>query len=139
MRTYNLFISHSWSYSENYKRLCNLLDNANYFKYKDYSIPKDDPLIIHARTNVLYKKQLKEKIKDQMKYASVVIILAGVYASFSDSIDMEIEIAKELGKSIIAVQPFASEKTSKRVKDNANKIVAWNTASLVSAIKELVV
>jgi hypothetical protein len=139
MRSYNLFISHSWSYSENYKKLCNLLDKANYFEYKDYSIPKDDPLIINAKTDASYKKQLREKIKEKMNYASVVIILAGVYASYSDSINMEIEISKELGKPILAIEPFASEKTSVKVKESASKIVAWSTSSVVSAIKELVV
>jgi hypothetical protein len=139
MRSYNLFISHSWSYSENYKKLCNLLDKANYFEYKDYSIPKDDPLIINAKTDASYKKQLRDKIKEQMKYASVVIILAGVYASYSETINMEIEISKELGKPILAIEPFASEKTSVKVKESASKIVAWNTSSVVSAIKELVV
>ncbi len=38
---YNLFISHSWSYSKNYVSLCNLLDKATYFEYKNYSVPKD--------------------------------------------------------------------------------------------------
>ena len=42
---YNLFISHSWSYSDAYNKLTSLLDNANYFTYKNYSVPKDDPAI----------------------------------------------------------------------------------------------
>jgi hypothetical protein len=135
---YNLFISHSWSYSDTYLKLCELLDKASYFNYRNYSVPKDDPLRISAKTDRYYDLQLRRKLEDQMKYASVVLILAGVYASYSDSINMEISIAKELGKPIIAIEPWGSEKTSAIVKNSAHRIVSWSTVSIVSAIKELV-
>jgi len=78
MATYNLFISHSWTYSDAYEKLINLLDSAPRFNYKDYSVPKDDP--IHNTPN---EAKLYEAIKKQMALAQVVIILAGVYASYS--------------------------------------------------------
>ncbi|MDD3085361.1 MAG: TIR domain-containing protein [Candidatus ainarchaeum sp.] len=137
MKQYNLFISHSWSYSDTYENLYKLLDKADYFFYKNYSIPKDDPLIIKAKSNYLYQRELRDKITEQMKYASVVLILAGVYSSYSDSINMEIDVAQELGKPIIAIEPWASERTSKIVKDNADEIVSWNTSSIVDAIRRL--
>ncbi|MFH2117297.1 MAG: TIR domain-containing protein [Bacillota bacterium] len=133
----NLFISHSWNYSDAYEKLCLLLDKANYFKYKNYSIPKDDPFIILAKTETRYRIALKSKIKDQMKYASVVLIMAGVYASYSDSINLEIEVALELEKPILAIEPWGSEKTSKIVKEKATKIVSWSTSSIVDAIREI--
>jgi hypothetical protein len=137
MSEYNLFISHSWSYSDAYEKLCILLDKANYFKYKNYSIPKDDPFIILAKTEARYRIALKSKIKEQMKYASVVIIMAGVYASYSDSINLEIEVALELEKPILAIEPWGSEKTSRIVKEEATKIVSWSTISIVDAIREI--
>ena len=70
-------------------------------------------------------------------YFNVVLILAGVYSSYSDSINMEIEIANELGKPIIAIEPWGSERTSLIVKKNAKIIVKWNSASIVGAIKEI--
>lgn len=129
---YNLFISHSWSYSDAYNKLTSLLDNANYFTYKNYSVPKDDP--IHNANN---DKELYEAIKQQIRYASVVIILAGVYSSYSKWIDKEIKIAEELGKQILAIEPWASDKTSLKVKNAADKIVKWNTDSIIRAIREL--
>lgn len=137
MREYNLFISHSWSYDNNYDDLCALLDEASYFTYNNYSVPKDDPLFISAKNDYWYRMQLKRKIKDQMKYASVVLILAGVYASYSDSIQLEIEVAKELEKPILAIELYASERSSQVVLNAANKVVRWNTNSIVSSIKEL--
>lgn len=37
-KTYNLFISHSWAYSDAYDRLIELLDSDRYFSYKNYSV-----------------------------------------------------------------------------------------------------
>ena len=34
--TYNLFISHSWVYSDAYSKLMELLSNAPYFNFKNY-------------------------------------------------------------------------------------------------------
>lgn len=134
-KTYNLFISHSWTYSDKYQGLIDLLDKDSSFSYKNYSVPKDDP--IHNAKN---DKELYEAIKKKISPSSVVIILAGVYASYSEWIDKEIEICKNefsIVKPIIAVEHWGSEKTSKRVKDNADLIVKWQSKSIIDAIKDL--
>lgn len=134
-KTYHVFISHSWKYSDTYEDLIQLLDNAEDFTYCDYSVPEDDP-IEGAKTD----KQLEAAIKEQMAHASVVLVLAGVYSSYSKWINKEIAIAQSgfsSSKPIIAIQPWAAENTSTVVKNAANKIVGWNTKSIVNAIKEL--
>lgn len=55
--TYNIFISHSWTHSDAYEKLINLLNSTNNFSYKNYSVPKNDP--IH---NAKYDYQLKAAI-----------------------------------------------------------------------------
>jgi hypothetical protein len=134
-KTYNIFISHSWTYSDAYEKLLNLLSSDSDFSYKNYSVPKDDP--IHDADS---DKELKEAIKNQMKPCNIVLILAGVYSSYSKWINNEINIAKKgftTEKTIIAIEPWGSEKTSQVVKDNANKIVKWQSSSIINAIKEL--
>lgn len=128
--TYNLFISHSWAYSNQYEGLVRLLNANPYFSYKNYSVPKNDP-IHHAP----YQYQLKEAIRRQMQPASCVIILAGVYSSYSKWINIEIELAKEMGKRIIAVEPFGAMRTSTVVKNAANEVVGWNTITIIRAIR----
>ncbi|MGL5724288.1 TIR domain-containing protein [Cetobacterium sp.] len=131
-KTYNLFISHSWAYSDAYEKVITMLDKCD-ITYKNYSVPKDNP--IHNAKN---DKELYEAIKTQIKPTSIVIILAGVYSSYSKWIDKEIKISKDdFDKKIIAIEPWDSEKTSKKVKDNADRIVGWNYSSLEKAIKEL--
>lgn len=135
MRTYNLFISHSWTYNDEYERLVNLLLARPYFRHRDYSVPKYDPLHTTGTDKDLYNA-----IKNQVARSSVVLILAGVYASYSKWIDKEIQIAQTefwTPKSILAIEPWGSQRTSAKVKDAADKIVRWNTESIVSAIREL--
>lgn len=128
--TYNLFISHSWTYSDAYNRLVSILNKAPNFTYKNYSVPKDDP--IHNASN---DSQLRAAIRNQMQHASCVLIMTGMYASYSKWIQIEIELAQEMGKKIIAVEPWGAERTSAVVKKAANVKAGWNTASIVSAIK----
>lgn len=131
--TYNLFISHSWAYGDAYDKLIVLLDSkGGYFPYKNYSVPRNDP--IHNAPNQV---ALRAAIERQIRPASVVVILAGVYSTYSKWINVEIELAKQLGKPIIAIEPWGSEKTSKVVKDAADKIVKWQTDSIVNAIREI--
>ena len=135
MRTFNLFISHSWQYGNEYENLVKHLKEAPYFSWNNYSVPKNDP--IHDAAN---DKQLYEAIKKQISPSSVVIILAGVYASYSRWIDKEIRIAKTeffVPKPIIAIEPFGSERTSTVVKQNADRIVKMQTDKIIEAIREL--
>lgn len=127
---YNLFISHSWSYGSQYDGLVHLLDAADNFSYKNYSVPKDDP--IH---NAPHDYQLKAAIQNQMRPASCIIILAGVYATYSKWINIEIKLAQEMGKKIIAVEPWGATRTSVTVKKAADEVVGWNTNSIVKAIR----
>jgi hypothetical protein len=128
---YNLFISHSWAYSDAYEKLVKLLDAKKGFEYKNYSVPKDDP--IH---NAGSESQLRAAIKAQMQPSSCVLILAGVYATYSKWINIEIDLAQSMEKKIIAIEPFGAERTSMVVKNAADKIVKWNTDSIVEAIRE---
>ena len=135
MRTHHLFISHSWSYGSQYEKLVALLRKRPYFEFKDYSVPRDDP--IH---NAPLVAALREAIRRKMAPTGAVLILAGVYASYSRWINAEIDLAQRgfaMRKSIIAVEPWGSERTSTRVKDAADRIVGWNTESVVGAIREL--
>ena len=135
MKTYNLFISHSWAYGSQYENLINLLNKRSYFFYRDCSVPKDDPLHTRGTDRALYNA-----IKGQISPSSIVLILAGVYASYSKWIDKEIQIAQTeflTTKPILAIEPWGSQRTSVKVKNAADKIVGWNTESIVSAIREL--
>lgn len=135
MTDYNLFISHAWTYSDAYEKFVSLLDEKVRFSYRNYSIPKDDP--VHTNGT---DKELYEAIKNKIQLTHVVVIMAGVYSSHSKWINKEIKIAQSefsVPTPILAVEPWGSEKTSKVVKDAADKIVGWNSESIVTGIREL--
>ena len=135
VNTYNLFISHSWSYSDAYNRLVNLLSERGYFAFRDYSVPRDDP--IHgAGTDT----QLRQAIRNHMAPCHVVLIPAGVYATYSKWIKIEIDLALEgftYAKPIVAIRPWGNERISEPVRQAADIIVGWNTESVVGAIRDL--
>lgn len=130
---HNLFISHSWAYSDAYDKLCILLDNRAYFSYLNYSVPKNDP--IHTNGT---DKQLQAAITNKIRLSHVILIMAGKYSTYSKWINKEILIANQAfayPKPIIGVMPWGSLQVSSVVKNNATELVGWNTESIVAAIR----
>lgn len=130
-KTYRLFISHSWKHDDAYKKIVGFLDEQG-IEYYDHSVPKDDP--VHTNGTA---KQLREAIDAKIVGCSGVIILAGVYSSYSKWINEEITISENYKKPILAVEPWAAEKTSVVVKNAADKVVKWNGKSIADAVREL--
>ena len=109
-----------------------MLNNSTLI-FRDYSVPKDDPM--HTKGT---DKELYEAIKRQMAPSSPIIMLSGVISSYSRWVEKEIKIAKmEFAnpKPIIAVRPWGAERTSRIVEDAADIVVNWQTTSIVEAIK----
>jgi len=131
LKPYRLFISHSWTHSDAYEKLAKTFNEYPNFSWIDYSVPKDDP--IH---NAVNDAQLYAAIKAQIGPVNCVVMLAGVYSTFSKWINKEIQISKtDYSKPIIAVEPWASEKTSQIVKLNADAIVKWQSKSIIEVIR----
>lgn len=129
---YNIFISHSWKYSEAYKSIASFLDtNLGVDNWRDYSVPMDDPIHTNGSDQELY-----DAIERKIKYSSCVIILAAMYSHYSKWINKEIKIAHEWGKPIIAVKPWGAERVSTTVTDAADIVVNWNGKSIAEAVKE---
>ena len=73
-----------------------------------------------------------------MAPASCVIILGGVYSTYSKWINKEIELAKEgfiIPKKIVAVAPWGAERLSAPVVQAADEVVRWQASSIVDAIR----
>jgi len=71
LRTYSVFICHDWEYSDDYNRICQFLDGAANFEWDNRSVPEHDPL----DTNDMLEKNLR----DQIRPANVMLVLAGMY------------------------------------------------------------
>lgn len=124
MRSYNLFISHSWKYEDDYQRLVALLQNRGYFQFRNYSVESDVP------------KNNWSEIERNIKWASVLVVIAGVYASYSPSIKREIMLAGQYGKPTLAIVPWGNRRATD-LRNQCDLVVRWNTESIVSAIRSL--
>ena len=65
------------------------------------------------------------------------LLPTGMYANYSKWIKKEIEGANGYQKPILAVNPWAQEKKSSVVIENANKLVGWNKDKVIGGIWEL--
>lgn len=132
LRDYHILISHSWDYDSDYQTIRGWLDNAPNFKWSDYSVTIEFPLDVNGKT------ELKNKLRDRISRCSCIIILSGMYVSYSEWIDFEIDTAVKLDKYIIGVIPRGQEKIPSKVSDNAAIMVGWNSNSVVQAVREYV-
>lgn len=135
MKTYHIFISHAWKYSEHYEKVVDWIDQAKdegKLNWSNYSVPYHDPLIDPNTT--IGKTKLKSLLDNQIKPASVIIILAGMYAAHSEWIEYEINTAVKMGKYVIGVRPWGQERIPTIISDNANIMVGWNKDSVINAI-----
>lgn len=126
LKTYKLFISHSWSYNDDYYRLVEYLNDASNFDWQNLSVPEHDPIT---------DAEIRRRLRKQIKPSSAVLILAGMYVRHSDAIQMEIDLAEYYDKPIIGIRPWGNERAPQAVKDAAAEMVGWNTSSIVDAVR----
>ena len=81
---YRLFISHAWKYGPDYIRLVNLLDNASYFSYHNYSAPREKPLFPSGTPYT--STDIANKITDKIRPAQITLVISGMYAAYRDEI-----------------------------------------------------
>ena len=126
-----LFISHSWSYNERYNSMVALLNSHPTFTFSNYSVPVDDAF---GRMSV---PRLKEELRDQIRPVQCVVIIGGMWTNYSDWIQFEMEFSAQLGKPILGVKPRGNKVMPAAVTAVSDKVVNWNTASIVEGIMEI--
>jgi MTH538 TIR-like domain (DUF1863) len=133
LKTYDLFLSHAWRYNDDYYKLEKMLKEAILFKWRNYSVPKHDPLI--DPNSYAGKAKLTELLDRQVKPVNCVLILGGMYAAYSEWILKEIKLAQGYNKPIIGVYPWGQQNMPLAIQNAATELVGWNTNTIVSAIR----
>ena len=133
LKTYDLFLSHAWFYSKGYNKAVELLNEANNFQWRNYSVPEHDP-VIDPNTDV-GKRKLTLELDQQIKPVNCFLIMAGMYANYKYWIQKEVEMAQSYGKPIIGLIPWRQERTPVYIQRVADEMVGWNTNSIVTAIR----
>jgi hypothetical protein len=137
-RQINVFISHSWAYSNHYNTLADWIFEKNWrvgqtsLNFRDFSVPQSDP--VH---NAINDSQLKDALYSKISRSHVIVIPTGMYSSYSKWIQKEIDGAGIYGKPILAVNPWGAQRTSNDVKSASDKVVGWNAKTVIGGIWEL--
>ena len=133
LNDYRIFISHAWRYGTDYKRLTELLDNAPYFSYYNYSAPKEKPLFSYGTPYT--SNDIAQKITAKIRPAQITLVISGMYSAYSDWMKYEIDESLRMGMPIIGVYPWGQQRVPLYVQQNATEMVHWNTSSIISAIR----
>ena len=126
LRTYNVFISHAWTYSEDYYKIVQFLNEAANFSWRNLSVPTHDRLPT---------AELEARLRDQMRPADVFLIIGGMYAAHSDWIDFELTFARRIGRPVVGVQKWGSERMPVAIQRAAKEISGWSTVGIVGSIR----
>ena len=125
-----IFISHAWAYSSHYWTVVNWFVDAPNFDWKNCSVPNHDGLPDKTQQG------LREAITRQIRPSQAAVILAGMYAAHSDWIEYEIQEAQSMEKAIVGVRPWGQERVPQIVRDAANIMIGWNSASIIQAVQD---
>ena len=136
LKPYDLFVSLAWQYGDSYDRLIRLLDSAPYFHYRNYSAPSEKPLHNLNGSDSASKSQIKAAIDRKIRSVNCVLVLSGMYTSYREWMQYEIDTAVRLGKPIIGIKPWGNSVLPTYVQLYADEIAGWNTDSIVSAIRK---
>ena len=128
-KEYKLFISHSWDHDDVLQDLKNLIDSRGYFPATYTQIEKNSPIDSDKAWVI------KANITKRLQESDVVLAIAGVYASYSEWMQWEMDKAKELGLRVIGVIPRGQEHISHEVFNRSAVDVRWNADSIVDAIR----
>jgi len=129
-KEYHIFISHSWSYQKDLINLRNLLNGRGYFNVEFEEVSAEEP--INSENAAYIKKRLKQKISN----SNIVLGIAGMYASYSEWMDWELNTAVELDIPIVGIIPSGQERISTTISSRSKEDVCWNTESIVVAIRK---
>jgi hypothetical protein len=133
LKIYHVFISHAWTYNDDYYRLVEMFNNAPNFKWKNYSVPSHDPLLDPDDPGD--KKLLFKELEQQIRPVHCIMVISGMYVNYREWIQKEIDIVRSYGKPIIGIRPRGQDRVPQAVQNATDEMVSWNTNSIVDTIR----
>jgi MTH538 TIR-like domain (DUF1863) len=125
-----IYICHSFRDSKSYKRIVKKLKLAENCKVWNHSIPQ------HKQKEVKNDEELREAFKSQIRGYSHIFVLATSGLPRKSYVKMEIEVAQELGKRIIAIKPRGSTYVPKFIKDAKPEYISSNVRTVQKSLKK---
>jgi hypothetical protein len=138
LRTYDLFLSHAWGYSNEYEGLVGLLEKEHLrFRFRNLSIPQRRPVLSNPLLKRSYRALIRE-LEERISSCDCLLVLSGMYCAHSEWIQSEIEAGIDHRKPIIGVVPRSQERIPQEVRAVARDMVGWQSNSIITAIRSAV-
>lgn len=134
LKTYKLFISHSWSADFEYASLVDLLTNSPLFLWRNLSIT-ETKLTPDPSSPALFSA-LSIKLAGQINDADCILILAGLYHHHQVWLDTQIKLAEAAGIPIIVVKAMDRGAVPKKLRSACKIVTGWNSKEITMAIRK---
>ncbi|HMB41381.1 MAG TPA: TIR domain-containing protein [Balneolaceae bacterium] len=133
VETRNIFIAHGWENSQHIHKLTELLDRADTFD-------KDFAYVNHGNfdKSVLQDETLNDldlAIKEQMTETDVVLVMTDIYYDYTEWIDKEVDLARDLDLPIILIRSYNNRETPSHLEEKADEIVVFDPEEILKEIK----
>lgn len=124
-----VFVSHSFSESDDYLRVFEFLESVDRFFYLNSSKPENVP-----ESGGL--EAIKDELIAQIKECEAVIMLASLYLEKGDLAKYQMDVAEANEKPIIAIRPFGGiVEMPPDLAERASESTEWNEREIVDALK----
>ncbi|HSO26287.1 MAG TPA: TIR domain-containing protein [Methanobacteriaceae archaeon] len=127
LKTYQLFITRVSETDEEYGRFTGRLNDTYDFNYENHSNN-----VLSGKSD---KEELKNALKDTINKVEMVIILAGLYPTYSNMIMAVLELAQALEKPVLLIRPYGMEDVPKELEEASNGVIGWSASCIAGAIK----
>ena len=128
IKTYSLYISHSWNYDDVLQDIETLINGRGYFPAKYIQEAKALPICSDLSWVV------KENISRKLEQSDVVLAISNIFDSDNEWMLWEMDQAKELGLNVIGIVPRGQKRISQEVDKRTNVNVPWNGDNIIEAI-----
>ncbi|MDI9876596.1 TIR domain-containing protein [Flectobacillus rivi] len=125
-----IYICHSFDDSSLYEKLARKLKFTEEYKIFNHSIPKN------KRRNTQSDEELRVIFRQQMSGCTHVFVLASPDIPKKSYVKMELEVAQELGKEIVAVTGRNQFKIPPFIRKMSNVLVTNDTRNLKKQLKK---
>lgn len=135
--TYDLFLTHSWNYTDEWQMLVATLDDHVPGKWRNWSLPWHDTSI--DRSSVRGKAQLEALLDGHISMTSAIILLPETVRTGDGRfwLEKQLQIAAKHSKPVIGVLPMNGDPFPEALIPRTYRLVRRDAREILAAVQAL--
>ncbi len=123
-----LFVSHDWQEDEDYHRVFEFLEAADYFYYRNCARPEAlRPLTAEA---------IREALRAEIGASEAVVLLAGQYSKNAERLQFMSTFAQSIRKPVLVMRHFGlAAPIPGPLQQGASELLDWDGRALIAALR----